>query len=257
MHIDPSHPRALSLQIREQLVKGVEEGITSTHGLLAHGRGEAFDYLIGEKTHIFARRAIEAAAAHLLSAHAPILSMNGNTAALVPAEYVTLAKLLGAKIEVNLFHHSEQRIRRIEDMLRTHDSTVVLDWKSSPKVTLPDIASGRKVVIRNGIAAADVVLVPLEDGDRCEALVALGKTVITVDLNPLSRTARHASITIVDNIVRALPLLIRTVRTMKTIPVERKKAIRQSYVNSDTLRDAIMSISAYLREQDLKSRRET
>ena len=47
-----------------------------------------------------------------------------------------------------------------------------------------------------------MILVPLEDGDRCEALVAMGKTVIVVDLNPLSRSAQMASITIVDEITR-------------------------------------------------------
>ena len=48
---------------------------------------------------------------------------------------------------------------------------------------------------------------PLEDGDRCEALVKMGKKVITIDLNPLSRTAQTAHITIVDELTRCLPLL--------------------------------------------------
>ncbi len=48
------------------------------------------------------------------------------------------------------------------------------------------------------IFAADVVIVPLEDGDRCEALKRWAKIVITVDLNPLSRTSRTADLTIVD-----------------------------------------------------------
>ena len=52
---------------------------------------------------------------------------------------------------------------------------------------------------------ADVVLVPLEDGDRAEVLVGMGKTVIAIDLNPLSRTARTATLTIVDELTRALP----------------------------------------------------
>ena len=49
---------------------------------------------------------------------------------------------------------------------------------------------------------------PLEDGDRCHALVDMGKTVITIDLNPLSRTSQTAHITIVDELTRCLPLLI-------------------------------------------------
>ena len=35
-----------------------------------------------------------------------------------------------------------------------------------------------------------------------------GKTVITFDLNPLSRTSQTANITIVDNVTRAIDLLI-------------------------------------------------
>ena len=62
---------------------------------------------------------------------------------------------------------------------------------------------------REGMFAADVILVPLEDGDRCEALVKMGKTVIAIDLNPLSRTARSASLTVVDELTRALPEITR------------------------------------------------
>jgi 4-phosphopantoate---beta-alanine ligase len=59
------------------------------------------------------------------------------------------------------------------------------------------------------------LLVPLEDGDRTEALVKMGKTVITIDLNPLSRTARAAHITIVDNIIRAIPEMIIAARQLR------------------------------------------
>jgi 4-phosphopantoate--beta-alanine ligase len=62
--------------------------------------------------------------------------------------------------------------------------------------------------------AADVVLVPLEDGDRCEALVRMGKNVIAVDLNPLSRTARAATVTIVDELTRALPNITAACRDL-------------------------------------------
>ena len=37
--------------------------------------------------------------------------------------------------------------------------------------------------------------------------MALGKQVLVVDLNPLSRTARRATITIVDEVSRTLDLL--------------------------------------------------
>ncbi len=47
--IPKSHPRAKSLLIREKLVSGFDNGLVAKEGLLAQGRGEAFDYLLGEK----------------------------------------------------------------------------------------------------------------------------------------------------------------------------------------------------------------
>ena len=68
MNIPKSHPRFVSLSIREKIVKGYNDGLVAKEGLLAHGRGEAFDYLVGEKTSRTAKAAINAAAAKLLSA---------------------------------------------------------------------------------------------------------------------------------------------------------------------------------------------
>jgi 4-phosphopantoate--beta-alanine ligase len=42
------------------------------------------------------------------------------------------------------------------------------------------------------------------------------KKIITVDLNPLSRTAKEANITIIDNITRTISLLIKEIRSLKT-----------------------------------------
>ena len=67
------------------------------------------------------------------------------------------------------------------------------------------LSHDRALSYPEGTGKADVILVPLEDGDRCEALMKMGKTVIAIDLNPLSRTARMASLTIVDEVTRALP----------------------------------------------------
>ena len=36
----------------------------------------------------------------------------------------------------------------------------------------------------------------------------MGKTVCVIDLNPLSRTARTATVTIVDELTRCVPILI-------------------------------------------------
>ena len=75
--IPKSHPRATSLLIRERLVTGFDHGLVAKEGLLAHGRGEAFDYLLGEKTSKTAKLAIKAAAAQILLADLPVISVNG------------------------------------------------------------------------------------------------------------------------------------------------------------------------------------
>jgi 4-phosphopantoate--beta-alanine ligase len=207
--VSPGHPRFLSLATRERIVAGVETGITSIHGLIAHGRGEAFDYLLGETTHGFARTAINAGACLLLRAEHPVISVNGNSCALAAPGLVLLGKLTGASLEVNIFHPSKERERAIRDALREAGADSVL--LPSRRAVLAGLDHNRRFVNPGGIAVADVVFVPLEDGDRCQALRAAGKSVITVDLNPLSRTARTASVTIVDNLVRCLPLLCNQV----------------------------------------------
>ncbi|MEW6070436.1 MAG: phosphopantothenate/pantothenate synthetase family protein, partial [Candidatus Thermoplasmatota archaeon] len=90
MRIPKSHPRYESLKTREALVKYWREGLVATQGLLAHGRGEAFDYLIGERTIKQAKIAARASAALLLLAEKPVISVNGNTAALAAKDIVKL-----------------------------------------------------------------------------------------------------------------------------------------------------------------------
>ena len=93
MKIPKSHPRFVSLSIREKIVKGYNDGLVAKEGLLAHGRGEAFDYLVGEKTTKTAKAAINAAAVTLLSAQNPVISVNGNVTALCPKRLSSLPKL--------------------------------------------------------------------------------------------------------------------------------------------------------------------
>ena len=78
------------------------------------------------------------------------------------------------------------------------------------------IESNRRFVNPAGIYRADAVFVPLEDGDRCQALVKMGKSVITVDLNPMSRTSVTSTISIVDNVVRTLPALLEKVDDLRS-----------------------------------------
>mgnify|MGYP002281041222 CR=1 FL=1 len=203
--IPESHPRYESLLTRHRIEHGVDIGITSRQGLIAQGRGEAYDYLLGERTLDSADAAARAAAAHFLLADHPVVSVNGNVAALVPGEVVELAEATGADIEVNLFNRTEERIERIADYLREHGASEVKGLAADGRI--PGLDHERAKVDADGIGDADVVLVPLEDGDRAEALGEMGKTELVVDLNPLSRSAQVATVPIVDNIIRAIPAI--------------------------------------------------
>jgi 4-phosphopantoate--beta-alanine ligase len=244
--ISPDHPRATSLRIRSRLSRGFQQGITSLFGLFAHGRGEAFDYLIGEQTTDNAKKAMRAAAAALLTAAHPVLSVNGNAAALTPTELVELAQAANAKLEVNLFHRSPERLKAIAHVLRDAGAHEILGVDEANAATIPEIHSDRRRVDRRGLFVADVAFVPLEDGDRTEALVKLGKRVIAVDLNPLSRTAQKATITIVDNIVRALPVLIQLVKEMRPLPMPQLGKIANAFDNDANLREALDLINRRL-----------
>lgn len=207
--ITPTHPRAKSLIIREKLVEGFRNGIVVPEGLIAHGRGEAFDYLLGEKTTKYAYEAEKVAVCLLLLSNKPVISVNGNTAALCAKDLVNLSNITKSKIEVNLFHKSLTRSKAIARMLKKEDANEVLGLDAKLRSTLRYISSNRKFVDKNGIMNSDTVFVALEDGDRTESLVKMGKKVISIDLNPLSRTAIASNVTIVDNIVRAMPNMIK------------------------------------------------
>lgn len=197
------------------MVGGFKNGLVVAEGLIAHGRGEAFDYLIGEKTTRPAKSAIKAAAAMLLLSKRPVISVNGNAAALCPKDFVQLAEITGAGIEVNLFYRTSERETAIKAELEKHGAKNVLGVGPRASAKIPELQSQRRRVDPDGIFIADTVLVPLEDGDRTEALVKMGKRVITVDLNPMSRTARKAHVTIVDNLVRAMPAMVKQARKLK------------------------------------------
>ena len=242
--IPKSHPRYASLVARERVTEGVKRGFTSSQGLIAQGRGECFDYLLGERTVPSAKEATRAAAALLLLAERPALSVNGNVAALVAEEMVALANELRIPLEVNLFHRTEERVKKIADLLREKGAIEVLG--EHPDASVPGLGHARALATRGGIFDADVVLIPLEDGDRCEALVAMGKKVIAIDLNPLSRTARKATVSIVDNIIRAVPNLTEQVRQLSALPRADPERIVQEYDNEKVLRQAVQEIQDHL-----------
>ena len=258
--VPKTHPRYKSLLNREKVVEAFDNGILAKAGLTAHGRGEAFDYLIGEKTTKMALKSIKTAAAMLVLAKNPVISINGNTIALAKDEIVQLAEELNGKIEVNLFYRTEERERNIKKAFE-EDSRInekiennkirILGLNDANK-QIPNLDSLRGKVSEEGIYSADVVLVPLEDGDRTEALVNMGKKVISIDLNPLSRTARKSSITIVDELTRCMPLLIKYVKKYKKIDKKELEKIVDEYNNKENLKEILNHISDRLKNMDLE-----
>ena len=113
---------------------------------------------------------------------------------------------------------------------------------------IPGLESNKGIVDSQGIYAADTVLVPLEDGDRCSALKKMGKTVVAIDLNPLSHTARTTDVTIVDNIVRVVPNIRSIVEKLGGVTVPELQRMLEDYDNRRVLRDALDEISAHLQE---------
>ena len=242
--IPTTHPRYKSLMMREKITQAMSRGIVHETGLIAHGRGEAFDYLLGEQTIPQAYIAEKIAAASLLQADNPILSVNGNVAALVPKEIISLAESVDAKIEVNLFHRTKKRIDAITNELIKCGAQMVYGQKAD--ATIPGLDHNRALCDKDGIFSADVVLVPLEDGDRCKALLDMEKFVITIDLNPLSRTAQTASITIVDNVTRALQNIETWIDQMKKMDSTERDSLLKNWDNTKNLQMVMSYISKRL-----------
>lgn len=242
LEIPESHPRYESLLTRHRIEDGVENGITSRQGLIAQGRGEAFDYLLGEQTIPSADEAERAGAAYLLLATHPVISVNGNVAALVPEEIVEMAAVTDALLEVNLFNRTEERIERIISHLQEHGADRVAGKTADGRI--PGLDHERAKVDANGIGAADVVLVPLEDGDRAAALDAMGKTEIVIDLNPLSRSVQSATVPIVDNLIRAIPNMIAHATTLK----QQNDSELQSVIDSFDAEKALLDAEETIRD---------
>ena len=252
-NIPDSHPRKSSLISRQKIVDGAKRGLLADSAMIAHGRGEAYDYLLGERTTASASIAIREAAARLLRAARPVISMNGNSTVLAGAEAIKIAAVVGCPIEVNIYYRTEERMAGLVEELETMKEELLA---SSPRAERDAISrveilglvsdgrirgleGPRSLCSADGIERADVVLVPLEDGDRCEALIALGKEVIAIDLNPLSRTSRTATVTIVDEVSRALSGILNELRT---------KPKPSLWDNKNTLKDALEIMgNAYLR----------
>jgi 4-phosphopantoate--beta-alanine ligase len=152
---------------------------------------------------------------------------------------IRVAAILGCPIEVNIYYRTPERIENLLVLLKNQRQEISEEiapkkfsgnWKSKVEAVkiLGAISDGRILGLEgprslcsaDGIGSADVILVPLEDGDRCEALIALGKQVLVIDLNPLSRTARQATVTIVDEVSRASSLLFSYIVEEKSNPTD-------------------------------------
>jgi|SRR3989344_4462979 len=236
-----AHPRYLSLKYRHLIDDGVKKGIVTPTGMIAHGRGEALDYLMGEKTSRAAEKAAEAAAAMMLLAERAVVSVNGNAAVLAADEIIKLAKVCNAKIEANVFYAPAAKRRKLIVDLFWKKGAHILGRKTDAKIK--GLSSERANVSREGIYKADVVLVMLEDGDRTEALRKAGKKVIAIDLNPLSRTAVKADVSIADNIVRALPLIAKKAKSLKRKNSKQLKLIVRKFSNKRNIKESLKIIS--------------
>jgi 4-phosphopantoate---beta-alanine ligase len=243
MRLSPQHPRYRSLVVRRALAEAHRSGLVVPEGLIAQGRGEAFDYLLGERTTPSARKAERTAAEWLLRARRPVLSVNGNVAALAASEVARIARALPRiGVEVNLFHRTEARARQVARVLRTAGVREVLGVR--PDARIPGLPSDRARVDRRGIYRADVCLVPLEDGDRTAALRARGQRVISVDLNPLSRTSQTADLPIVDEVTRALGHIADD---LERLAAGSGRVGRRPFDARETLSDALAAIDRRLK----------
>ena len=240
--IPKTHPRYESLLLRDKIVKAAERGYLADSAMIAHGRGEAFDYLIGEKTTYPAKRAMYVAVAALLLSENPVISVNGNATALAIDEIIEFAREINAKIEINLFYRTDERVQIITSLFRDRGYKEILGTLDDDIEYLDDIKNNRASASRTGIYSADTILIPLEDGDRAEILKKSGKNIITIDLNPLSRTSKMSDVSIMDNIVRAIPFMTRIAKDLKTQDKKVLMDMVNDFDNDENLKESIEQI---------------
>ena len=240
--IPKSHPRYESLVLRDKIVKASEKGYLADSAMIAHGRGEAFDYLIGEKTTYPAKRAMYVAVAALLLSDNPVISVNGNATALAIDEIIELARAIDAKIEINLFYRTDERVKLLTTLYRDHGYKEILGSLDDDIEYLNDIKNNRASASKTGIYSADTILIPLEDGDRAEILKKSGKNIITIDLNPLSRTSKMSDVSIMDNIVRAIPFMTKIAEDLKTQDKKVLIEMINDFDNQENLKESIEQI---------------
>jgi hypothetical protein len=159
--IPKTHPRYKSLLLRDKVKNAFKEGYLADSGMIAHGRGETFDYLIGEKTTETAKKACEAAVATILLAENPVLSVNGNTTATGTkfqcvgtiaagskgwrvynpgtANTLTVSSLNGTTLIEKIEFTSTWGAQRTNDMLSVSAGTLSFNGTPATTVTINDI----------------------------------------------------------------------------------------------------------------------
>ena len=237
--LSKAHPRYESLVLRDKIVKASKEGYLADSAMIAHGRGEAFDYLLGEKTTTPAKRAMYVTVALMILSKNPVISVNGNTTALAIDEIIEFAEAINAKIEINLFYRTDERVEKITELYKNHGYGEILGSLDDEIMYINEIKNPRASASKNGIYSADTVLVPLEDGDRAEILSKSGKNIITIDLNPLSRTSKMSDVSIVDNVVRAIPFMTKRAGDLQSQDKKLLKEIIKDYDNDANLKESL------------------
>ena len=145
-------------------------------------------------------------------------------------------------MEINLYYRTDERVKRIEEVYKKLGVKEILGTNDDEFIDTPNLNGPRSPVSIDGISKSDLIFIPLEDGDRAEALYNLGKTIISVDLNPLSRTAQTSTVTIVDNIVRAMPLLIKYVEEFEDYGSDELTKMINNFDNKVNLDNSIRDI---------------
>ncbi|MFX0122839.1 MAG: phosphopantothenate/pantothenate synthetase [Candidatus Hodarchaeota archaeon] len=246
--VPKDHPRYESLITREKIIEGMHQKIVAEAGLIAHGRGEAFDYILGEVSPYYAFKQEKLAVITLLTAKKPIISINGNVAVLCPEEIVELSRILDAPLEINLFYRKPEREDAIKGVLEKAGAKNIYGIDPNKQESIPEISHQRRIVDSRGIALSDCVFVPLEDGDRTMALRKLGKDVVTVDLNPLSRTSLTATVSITNNVQRAMKEMISFASDYKKMNLLELEEEKKKFNNRALLQEALKFMSSRLEE---------
>ena len=161
---DPSHPRYQSLLLRHRLEQAEKDGLLAGSAMIAHGRGEAYDYLLGERTIPSAHMATVQAFAALRMAQRPIISLNGNAVALAGESLLMLAERLSCPVEINIFYRTPERmaalIGRLEAIKKEHKLDVQI-LGAEPNARIPGLEGPRANCTKEGIIDSDVIMVPL------------------------------------------------------------------------------------------------